>query len=88
VINNEARIKYGQIQRRALDRLCFSNLQVQCIKFTLINCILFLHLYFWLCIMFFLFKWLCWMVTLLLAVGLERITPKNIHVNKVNEYPT
>jgi hypothetical protein len=35
------------------------------IKVTYINFALFLHLYFWFCIIFFLFKWLCWMVTLL-----------------------
>jgi len=28
---------------------------------------------------FFLFKWLCWMVTLLSAVALERLTPKYIY---------
>ena len=37
-----------------------------------------LRLYFLYCIIFFLFKWLCWMVTMLQDVGLERITPKNI----------
>jgi len=31
------------------------------------------------CIIFFLFKWLCWMVTLLKAVGLERIIPKYMY---------
>jgi hypothetical protein len=35
---------------------------------------LFLRVYFWFCVIFFLFKWLYLMVTLLLAVGLERIT--------------
>jgi len=37
---------------------------VQCIKVEKINFILFLHLYFKICIVFFLFKWLRWMVTL------------------------
>ena len=45
--------------------LCFSNLPVQCIKVKQINCLLFWHLYFLFCVIFFLFKWLCWMVTLL-----------------------
>ena len=38
---------------------------VQCIKVKWINFILFLNIYFLFCIIFFLFIWLCWMVTLL-----------------------
>jgi hypothetical protein len=38
---------------------------VQCIQVKLINFILFLHLYFWICFIFLLFKWLLWMITLL-----------------------
>jgi len=34
-------------------------------KSTINNFTLFLHLYFLFCIIFFAFKWLCWMVTLL-----------------------
>jgi len=30
---------------------------------------------------FFLFKWLCWKLTLLYAVDLERITPKYTYFN-------
>jgi len=45
--------------------LCFSNLHVQCKEVKYINFILFLHLYFWFCVVFSLFKWLCWMVNLL-----------------------
>jgi len=37
--------------------------------------IIFTHIFLF-CFIFFLFKLLRWMVTLLLAVGLERITPK------------
>jgi len=40
------------------------------------------YTYFSFYIIFFLFKWLCWMVTLLQAVGLERITPKYIYFNE------
>jgi hypothetical protein len=32
-------------------------------------------------IIFFMFKWLCWMVTLLQSVGLERITPECIYIS-------
>jgi hypothetical protein len=53
---------------------------VQCVKVNLINFILFLHTFFILYYIF-LFKWLCWMVTFLWAVGLERITPKYIYFN-------
>ena len=42
---------------------------------------LFLQLYFLLCIIFFLFKCLCWIVTFLQAMGLERITPKYVYFN-------
>jgi hypothetical protein len=45
-------------------------LLVQCVNVKLINFILLLHLYFRICI---LFKWLCWMVTVLWGVSLERI---------------
>ena len=38
---------------------------VQCMKVKWIRFISFLHLYFWFYIIFFLFKWFCWMVTLL-----------------------
>ena len=52
------------------DCLSFSNLYVHCINF-----ISFLQYIFAFVLYFFLFKWLCCLVTLLYAVGLERITP-------------
>jgi len=52
-----------------------------CAKAPSTRTILFVHLHFCFCIIFFLFKWLCWMVTLLWAAGLERITRKYIYFN-------
>jgi hypothetical protein len=39
----------------------FSHLHVQCIKVKYFHFILYLHLYFWFCIIFFVFELLCWM---------------------------
>jgi hypothetical protein len=61
--------------------LRISNLHRECIKFISVKFVLFLHLYTLLYVIFSLFKWLRYRVTLLLPGELERITPLYIYFN-------